>query len=102
MDSSDSGSQGRLISFLALLFLLGLAIIQFIRPTLTHPPVTGDLQAPPEVKEILKDSCYNCHSNETKLPWFDNIAPGYWIVVHDVNNARKHLNFSTIEKLQPA
>jgi hypothetical protein len=76
--------------------------IQFIRPTLTNLPVTADLQAPPEVKQILKNSCYSCHSNETKLPWFDEIAPGYWIAVSDVKEGRKHLNFSEIGKLPAA
>lgn len=104
MDDAEptSSGSGRLLSFLFLLLLIGLAVIQFIRPTLDHPPVAADLQAPPEVKQILKNSCYNCHSNETRLPWFDNLAPGYWLVVHDVNNARRHLNFSEIGKLPAA
>lgn len=76
--------------------------IQFIRPELSNPPVTADLQAPPEVKQILKTSCYSCHSNETKLPWFDEVAPAYWIAVSDVNEGRKHLNFSEIGKLPAA
>ncbi|MEO6816793.1 MAG: heme-binding domain-containing protein [Edaphobacter sp.] len=76
--------------------------IQFIRPTLTNPPVTADLQAPPQVKQILKNSCYSCHSNETKLPWFDEIAPANWIAVSDVKEGRKHLNFSEIGKLPAA
>lgn len=75
---------------------------QFIRPPLTHPAVTAELQAPPEVKRILVTSCYNCHSNETKLAWFDQLAPAYWVVVHDVNKARKHVNFSEIGKLPAA
>ncbi len=76
--------------------------IQFIRPKLQNPPVTADLEAPPEVKQILRSSCYNCHSNETKLPWFDRAVPAYWIVVNDVTEARKHLNFSEIGKLPAA
>lgn len=83
------------------LFVAFLAI-QFIRPQLTNPPVTAELQTSPEVKEILKTSCYNCHSNETKLPWFDQIAPAYWIVVKDVNDGRKQLNFSEIGRLPAA
>lgn len=83
------------------LFVAFLAI-QFIRPQLTNPPVTAELQTSPEVKEILKTSCYSCHSNETKLPWFDQIAPAYWIVVKDVNDGRKQLNFSEIGRLPAA
>ncbi|WP_158749565.1 heme-binding domain-containing protein [Acidobacterium sp. S8] len=76
--------------------------IQCIRPALDNPPVTAEIQAPPEVRQILRNSCYNCHSNETSLPWFDRIAPSYWLVVHDVKTARAHLNFSEIGKLPPA
>ena len=82
-------------STLALAFLA----IQFIRPELSNPPVAADLQAPPQVKQILKNSCYNCHSNETKLSWFDKPSPAYWLVARDVNAARKHINFSEIGKL---
>jgi Haem-binding domain len=78
---------------------IGFLVIQFIRPTLTNPPVTADLQAPPQVKQILKNSCYNCQSNETKLSWFDKPAPAYWTVARDVRAARNHINFSEIGKL---
>ncbi len=51
---------------------------------------------------MLRSSCYSCHSNETKLPWYDEIAPPHWLVVHDVKEARRHLNFSEIGKLPAA
>jgi cbb3-type cytochrome oxidase cytochrome c subunit len=76
--------------------------LQFVRPELTNPPVTAELQAPAEVKQVLRNSCYNCHSNETKLPWFDKAVPAYWVVTKDVAEARKHLNFSEIGKLPAA
>jgi len=66
-----------------------------------NPPVTAEIQAPPEVRAILRSSCYNCHSNETRLPWFDQVVPAYWLVHHDVLEARRHLNFSEIGS-QPA
>jgi len=75
--------------------------LQWVRPELRNPPVTAELQAPPEVKQILRNSCYNCHSNETKLPWFDKIVPAYWLVVSDVKQARSRVNFSEIGA-QPA
>jgi hypothetical protein len=82
----------------AFVILLG---IQFIRPELTDPPVQAEIQAPEEVKAILRHSCYNCHSNETKLAWFDRIAPVYWLVTQDVRRARQHVNFSEIGALSP-
>ncbi len=75
--------------------------LQFLRPELTNPPVTGALQAPAEVQDILRVACYNCHSNETQLAWFDRIVPAYWLAVQDVKTARSHLNFSELGA-QPA
>jgi mono/diheme cytochrome c family protein len=102
--SMASVSQDRLrtpvrVAVVLCLVFLGL---QFIRPELKNPPVTAELQAPPEVKQVFKASCYSCHSNETKLPWFDQIAPAYWLVAGDVKEARQHLNFSEIGKLPAA
>ena len=92
----------RALLWTAVIFVVVFVCLQFIRPELTNPPVTAELQAPPEVKQVLKSSCYNCHSNETKLPWFDKVVPAYWVVSSDVNEARKHLNFSEIAKLPAA
>ena len=90
-----------------LLRLCGIALLlfgglQFVRPELKNPPVRVDIQAPPEVKAILKHSCYSCHSNETELPWFDRLVPAYWIVSRDVHQGRAHLNFSEIGALPEA
>jgi Haem-binding domain/Cytochrome P460 len=87
---------------LASAVVVGFVAIQFVRPAISHPPVTAEIQAPEPVKQILRNSCYNCHSNETRLPWFDQIAPAYWLVAYDVKTARAHLNFSEIGKLPPA
>ncbi|HSC36867.1 MAG TPA: cytochrome P460 family protein, partial [Chitinophagaceae bacterium] len=59
------------------------------------------IDAPGDVKQILKTSCYNCHSNQTKLAWFDQMAPAYWLVSAHVNDARKALNFSHWDSLAP-
>jgi hypothetical protein len=88
----------RTIGTLFILFLL----LQFVRLPLPNPPVTADVQAPAEVKQILKKSCYGCHSNETKLVWFDYPVPAYWIVRDHVLEARQHINFSEIGKLPAA
>jgi hypothetical protein len=88
----------------SLVGMLGMAFvgIQFIRPSLPNPPIVADFNAPAEVKQILETSCYNCHSNETKLPWFDRIVPAYWIAARDVKQGRARLNFSEIGKLPAA
>lgn len=47
-----------------------------------------------EVAIILKTSCYDCHSNQTKLPWYSKIAPVSWLIAKDMNEGREELNFS--------
>jgi hypothetical protein len=79
----------------------GFLVIQVIHPALTNPPVVADLAAPPDVARILRASCYDCHSNETRLRWFDEVEPAYWMVVKDVENGRERLNFSSLGKAEP-
>lgn len=67
---------------------------QLVRPEVPNPPVIADLAAPPEVKSLLVTACYDCHSNETRLRWFDRLAPASWLVARDVRTGREHLDFS--------
>jgi len=94
-----AGRQGRIWAIICSVGIVAFVAIQFIRPRISHPPATGDLAAPPEIKQILMTSCYDCHSNDTKLAWFDKIVPAYWLVASDVKAGRHSLNFSEIGKL---
>ncbi|MGD9329479.1 MAG: heme-binding domain-containing protein [Cyclobacteriaceae bacterium] len=60
--------------------------------------LTGDVTQ--EVGLILKNSCYDCHSNETRYPWYAYIAPVSWLVVRDVKLGRAELNFSEWDNLK--
>lgn len=72
--------------------------IQFIPVERTNPPVTQEINAPPNVLSILKTSCYDCHSNETEWPWYSKVAPVSFLVASDVRNGRKRVNFSEWDK----
>jgi hypothetical protein len=86
--------------WVVILVLLAIFVaLQFFRPSLANPPVTGDLKAPPEVKTALERACYDCHSNQTQLRWFDEVVPPYWIVVKDVKDGRAAMNFSNWDSL---
>lgn len=77
-------------------------LAQFVRLGIPTKPAAAELRVPSGVKEILEKSCYSCHSDERRLAWFDQIAPGYWIVRHDILTARSHLDFSTLGSAPPA
>ena len=85
----------RIFTVLLILFVLA----QFYRPELPRPHVTGDFDGPAEVKDIFKNSCYSCHSNETELSWFDQINPAYLLARSHVLEGRTFLNFSHWDSL---
>jgi len=76
--------------------LVATAVLQAVRPGIPATPETAELQAPPEVKRVLEKDCYSCHSEELRLSWFDQVVPAYWLVRHDILDARVHLDFSTL------
>jgi hypothetical protein len=47
-----------------------------------------------DVQEILSTSCYDCHSNITRFPWYAKMAPSAWILANHIKEGRDHLNFS--------
>jgi len=83
------------IALAAAVTLLGLgAAIQLVPVERGNPPVVADIAAPPAVTAVLRASCYDCHSHETRWPWYSRVAPISWLVAHDVEDARERLNFS--------
>lgn len=76
------------------------ALIQLIPIDRTNPPLEGKhnfvevMNTPIEVRQLLKTSCYDCHSNETVYPSYAYVAPISWSVKHHINKGRRHLNFS--------
>ena len=60
----------------------------------SNPPVEAEIALPDGVREIVRKACYDCHSHETRWPWYSYVAPVSWLIHHDVEHAREHLNFS--------
>jgi Haem-binding domain len=52
------------------------------------------VKAPPEVLAVLQKACFDCHTNETRWPWYAKIAPGSWLMASDVKKGRAHMNMS--------
>jgi len=76
------------------------AIIQFVPVDKTNKPVDKSVnfidvkKSPQKVTTLLKNACYDCHSNETVYPKYAYIAPFSWSVKDHINEGREHLNFS--------
>jgi hypothetical protein len=59
-----------------------------------NPPQRFKVEAPPQVEAILRKACFDCHSNETRWPWYAKLAPSSWLMARDVLKGRSRMNFS--------
>lgn len=95
------------LKILAVVIVVGLIVIQFFRPDFTNPPVdpAARLEAavavPENVKAILDRSCADCHTNETKYPWYSQIQPGAWFLKDHIDEGRRELNLSVWKTYEP-
>ena len=85
--------------FLALMLVAFIAI-QFVRPaknisdTAQPNDIATKYAIPADVQATLKASCYDCHSNNTKYPWYNNLQPVAWFLADHVKEGKKELNFN--------
>ncbi len=88
-------------TWLILIFLLIVFVgIQFI-PTklnqsneISSDDITTAYHVPDTIQNILKTSCYDCHSNNTKYPWYNNVQPVRWLLQRHIEEGKAELNFS--------
>ena len=84
----------------AIAILVILVIMQFFRIDKTNPETSPEndfltsVNAPQDIHNMIKTSCYDCHSNETVYPWYSNFAPVSWMLKSHINDARDNINFS--------
>lgn len=73
---------------------------QIVRPARTNPPtnpaegLARHVTVPADVAAILDRSCRDCHSNDTRWPWYSHVSPASWLVIDHVNHGRSHFNLS--------
>jgi len=61
----------------------------------TNPPVSAEPDwDSPRTRELFFRACKDCHSNQTKWPWYSHVAPASWLIERDVEEARSHFNVS--------
>ena len=84
------------------ILLLAFIALQFWKPAEIEysMPTKNSTNVPAEVNSILRNSCFDCHSNTADLAWFDKITPANFIVASHIRDGRKALNFSDWDKLE--
>ena len=94
----------RRVASTAALVVVAAALVaaQFVPAKRTNPPAQSTLVTPTKIEATLRRACYDCHSNETRWPWYSRVAPLSWLIVRDVNLGRKEINFSEWGSYYPA
>ena len=80
--------------------VITLVIAQFFQPKKNQSNFVSialfleETQAPKDVKQILKQACFDCHSSTTNYPWYNSITPvNFWLNSH-IKEGKKHFNVS--------
>jgi hypothetical protein len=90
----------KVLKWLLIIFVVLLILAQAIRPSMTNASVDptrtieSRTQITPEVAAILHRSCSDCHTTNTRWPWYSQIAPVSWYLASDVSDGRRHFNLS--------
>lgn len=88
------------LKIIALIILVAFIGIQFIpteRNQSDFVPKTDFLlvhNTPENIGNLLMESCYDCHSNNTKYPWYNRVQPVAWFLEDHIIEGKKELNFS--------
>lgn len=92
----------KLLSLPRVLILLAVLVvgIQFIPVDLSNPKTSPEndfikiSKLDTETATLLRNACYDCHSNEARFPWYSHVAPVSWFLNSHIEEAREHFNFS--------
>jgi mono/diheme cytochrome c family protein len=75
-------------------FALLIQLIPYGHNHLNPPVVAEPKWDSPQTRQLAKQACFDCHSNETVWGWYTGIAPFSWLIQHDVEEGRQRMNFS--------
>lgn len=85
--------------------LVVIIAIQFIQPArnksgqVLQTDFSTTYDIPQDIFTLVKNACYDCHSNNTYYPWYSYLQPIRWQLDKHVQNGKKHLNLSEIGSL---
>ena len=74
----------KIIKKILLVLLIIFIAIQFfhqdknISTVMSQNDISTKYPVPDSIQQILKVACYDCHSNNTRYPWYDHIQPVTW------------------------
>lgn len=74
-------------------------IIQFFRPeknastAVSENHISKKYAMSDDVKIILDKACNDCHSNNTRYPWYASIQPVAWWLDHHIDEGKGEINF---------
>ena len=95
----------KIAKIIALVLLVVFVGIQFV-PTKRNQSDTvpsADFMVvndvPDAFEKMLKTSCYDCHSNNTKYPWYNKIQPAAWYLEDHIKEGKAELNFNEWDSL---
>ena len=83
------------LKIIAVVLFVAFVAIQFYRPDFTNPPIIeaenleATTEVPENVRQILKTSCNDCHTNKTVYPWYSRISPVSWWLDDHIHEGRK-------------
>jgi len=75
--------------------VIAFGLLQLVPYRVSNPTVTGEPKwDSPQTRALVVAACYDCHSNQTKTPWYGKVAPISWWLTNHVDDGRAALNFS--------
>ena len=92
---------------ISVILLVAFILIQFFPIDKNNPAPTPQMDfltiknTPETTANLIRNGCYDCHSNETKYLWYSNVQPIAWFLQDHFEEGRKELNFSTFATYEP-
>jgi hypothetical protein len=90
----------KIVKVLGVVLLIALVGIQFVPTTRNQTDVVPRTDfmivndVPKDIENIVKTSCYDCHSNNTEYPWYNKVQPVAWFLEDHITHGKEELNFN--------
>jgi hypothetical protein len=99
----------KLIKKISAILIVLLIVMQFFRPTKNingstaalNNDISKVLNVPANVQLMMQTSCYDCHSNNSKYPWYANVQPVAWWLNHHIEEGKQEINFNEFATYRP-